>query len=246
MAVINNFSQILFESPVDKIIRQIRDLISSGQLNSGDRLPSERQLSEKLGVGRTHLRDAIRKLEFYGILNTRPQSGTFVAGLGLPALQGLLTDMINLQPNDFKSLVYTRVVLETSLARLAAEHRTDKDLFEIEKAFKAHKSKIKLNVDAVEEDFMFHLRIADASKNSVMKSLMMIITPDILHYFKKHDACGNGKAVLAIQQHEILMQHIVDKSGDAAAESLRSHLESISEFSKNIKEEVKLNWNNSN
>ena len=68
MEILNNFSEIKVESTVDKIIRQIRDQISSGQLKPGDRLPSERMLSDRFGVGRTQLRDALRKLEFYGIL----------------------------------------------------------------------------------------------------------------------------------------------------------------------------------
>ena len=118
--ILDNFSQIVVESPVDKIIRQIRDLITSGQLNPGDRLPSERKLCDRLGVGRTQLRDALRKLEFYGILKTHPQSGTIVAGMGIPALEGLITDMLGLQGNDFKSLVETRVILERNIAPISS------------------------------------------------------------------------------------------------------------------------------
>ena len=62
--LLKNFREIVIETPVDKIIRQIRELISSGQLKPGDRLPSERMMSERFGVGRTYVRDAIRKLEF--------------------------------------------------------------------------------------------------------------------------------------------------------------------------------------
>lgn len=234
--MLENFSQIVVESPVDKIIRQIRDLISSGQLNPGDRLPSERQLSEKLGVGRTHLRDALRKLEFYGILRTLPQSGTFVAGLGIPALQGLITDMLDLRGNDFKSLVETRIILETNLARLAAENRTDEDIKELETTLNAHRAKIETGEDAVDEDFMFHLKIADASKNSVLKSLMLIITPDIMQYFKKHDVCGDGRSEHAVEQHVQLLQYIKDKNADKAGEALLLHLQDISNYAKTIKE----------
>ena len=143
MEILNNFSQIVVETPVDKIIRQIRDLITSGQLKAGDRLPPERKLCDKLGVGRTHLRDALRKLEFYGILKTLPQSGTVVAGMGIPALEGLITDMLGLRGNDFKSLVETRVILETNSAQLAAENRSERDLIEIENALIAHRDKLK-------------------------------------------------------------------------------------------------------
>ncbi|MEL7424827.1 MAG: GntR family transcriptional regulator, partial [Bacteroidota bacterium] len=129
--MLENFSEIKVDSPVDKIIKQIRALITSGQLAPGDRLPAERKLAEKLGVSRTNVRDAIQKLEFYGILKTLPQSGTVVAGMGITALEGLITDVLRLEKSDFASLVETRVVLEVKAAELAAVRRTENDLFEI-------------------------------------------------------------------------------------------------------------------
>ena len=120
-----NFKEIKIESPVDKIIKQIRGQITSGQLKPGDRLPPERKLAEKLGVGRSNVRDAIKKLEFYGILKTLPQSGTIVAGMGIAALEGLISDVLRMEDSDFASLVETRVLLETNSARFAALRRTD-------------------------------------------------------------------------------------------------------------------------
>ena len=230
MEVLNSFSQIEIESPVDKIIRQIRDLISSGHLNPGDRLPSERQMCERLGVGRTHLRDAIKKLEFYGILKTLPQSGTVVAGMGLPALEGLITDMLSLHNNDFKSLVETRVLLETQSAMLAAKNRTEEDLVELQKALDAHVVKASQGVDAVEEDLLFHIKIADAGKNSVLKSLLMIIAPDIMAFFKKHDVCGDGLTEVAIEQHRTILEHIRNRDHEKAGAALAEHLSNIVEF----------------
>lgn len=235
MELLNNFSQIVIETPVDKIIRQIRDLITSGQLNPGDKLPPERKLCERLGVGRTHLRDALKKLEFYGILKTLPQSGTVVAGMGLNALEGLITDMLGLQGNDFKSLVETRVILETNIVQLAAEHRTDEDIREIEHALAAHREKLQRDSDAVEEDLLFHLKIAEAGKNSVLNSLMLIITPDIMYYFKKHKVCGEGRAGLAAEQHEVLLNHIINRDAHEAGLVMKEHLKDISEYVKTLK-----------
>ena len=94
--VLKNLKEVVTEKPVDVIIRQIKDLLISGQLKPGDKLPPERKLSEIFGVGRTHVRDAIRRLEFYGILKTRPQSGTFVAAIGISALEGLIADVLKI------------------------------------------------------------------------------------------------------------------------------------------------------
>jgi len=245
MELLNNFSPIKVESPVDKIINQIRGLITSGQLKPGDRLPSERKLSEKLGVGRTHLREALRKLEFYGILRTLPQSGTVVSGLGMSALEGLITDVLNIQGRDFRSLVETRVILETNIVQLAAENRTDKDIKEIEKALQTHKMKIDREEDAVEEDLLFHLKVTEASKNSVLTSLMLIIAPDIMQYFKKHNVCGEGRAGLAVEQHEQLLQFIIERNPEKAGQAIKEHLNDISEYVKTIKNGQTLNGNGS-
>jgi len=153
--------------------------------------------------------------------------------------------MLDLGGKDFRSLVESRVILEMNLAQLAAENRLDSDLKELELALDAHKKKILNHEDAVGEDFLFHLKIADASKNSVLKWMMLIITPDIMQYFKTHNVCADGRADIAIKQHEELFQHIVNKDPDKAGESLRLHLADIGEYVKTLKEDVKLNVNGS-
>ena len=235
--MLENFIELEQESPIDKIIKQIRGLITSGQLKPGDKLPSERKLAEKLGVGRTAVRDAIRKLEFYGILKTLPQSGTVVAGIGLTALEGLITDVLKLERSDFTSLVETRVILETNAAKLAAERRTDKDIEEIKKAINAYELKIKNREIAVEEDLMFHLKIAEASKNSVLKSLMLIITPDIINNFIQLDICNDGRFENALNEHNIILEHIIAQEPEAAATAMQTHLKDVFEYSQGLKKE---------
>lgn len=222
------------KSPIEKVIGQLKELISSGEFNPGDRLPSERVLSERFGVSRTHLRDSIKKLEFYGILKTYPQSGTIVASKGLPALDGVVTNMLSLNKNDFKALVETRVILETNAAMLAAERRTEEDLAELESAFHAHKEKVLNNEPNVEEDLLFHLKIAQASKNSVLRSLMLVIAPDIMTSFIEHKVCAEGRAELALRQHEILLEHIRDGKAEAAGNLVREHLKDVISYSNNL------------
>jgi len=199
------------ETPVDKIIGQIRNLIISGELNPGDRLPSERKLAERFEIGRAQVRDAIAKLEFYGVLKTLPQSGTFVEGLGITAIEGLITDLLKLENNDFSSLVETRVLLETEAARLAAQRRTTDDIIRIKDALDAYETKVKTGLPAVEEDLLFHLKIAEAGRNNVLKSLMLVITPDIVKNFTKLDVCKDGRFYRSLEEHKILLEHIVNQ-----------------------------------
>ena len=237
--MIKNFQEIAVDTPVDKIIKQIRNLISSGQLKPGDRLPSERKLAEKFGVGRIHVRDAIAKLEFYGILKTVPQSGTIVEGIGITALEGLITDVLKLEESEFIDLVETRTLLETQAARMAAQRRTTEDIINMKKALDAYEAKVKKGLPAVEEDLLFHLTIAEAGRNTVLKSLMMVITPDIVKNFTKLEVCKDGRFYRSLEEHKVILEFIVNQKPELAAKAMEDHLQDVTEYSKSLKGEIR-------
>jgi len=226
-SILNNFEAIKVETPTDKIINQIRNLIASGQLNPGDRLPSERQLSEKFKIGRTYVRDAIKKLEFYGVLKTQAQSGTFVAGLGLNALEGLIEGILEIEGNDFKSLIETRVILEIEAARLAAERRSDKNLEELEELINKFHDEVHKGNSAVETDFLFHLKIAEASQNSVIRSLLLLITPEIIELYKQNQVCNVKTAMDSYNQHKMILDSIKKQDKNEAALAMKNHFKHV-------------------
>jgi len=237
ISLLKNFQEITIESPVDKIIKQIKGLISSGQLQPGDRLPPERKLAEKLGVGRSHVREALRKLEFYGILRTLPQSGTIVAGIGIAALEGLITDVLKLEDADFASLVETRVLLETHAASLAAKRRTEEDILEMKEALRAYEAKVEKGEQAVEEDLLFHIKVARAGENSVLRSLMLIITPDIVKSFNQLDVCKGDRPYKALEEHNAILEHIINQEPEKASAAMRLHLKDVTNYSNSLKSE---------
>ncbi len=231
--MLDKFSEVKVESPSDIIIRQIRRLISTGQLNPGDKLPPERKLAEKFGVGRTAVRDAIRKLEFYGIARTLPQSGTIIAGLGIAALEGLITEVLNIEETDFHSLVETRVLLEVEAVGRAAKRRTTDDIVALQNALSSYENKIINGLSAVEEDLLFHLKIAEAGGNKVLKTLMLIITPDIVKNFNQFNVCSADRPQTALKEHENILRCIIDQDVKSARNAMREHLEDILQFSLN-------------
>lgn len=229
--LLKNLKEVTAEKPADLIIRQLKELLITGQLKPGDKLPPERKLSESFGVGRTYVRDAIRKLEFYGILKTRPQSGTFVAAIGVSALENLISDVLKVDTYSFLSLVETRVLLEVSSIEMACERRTNADLHKLEESLENYLEKANLGIKAVDEDFMFHLAIAEGSKNPVLKSLLLIIVPDILSNYSIFKVCDtvNEKA---LNEHREMLACIRnrDKAGGAAV--MQEHLRGVLEFAK--------------
>ncbi len=233
--MLENLNRIEIKNPVDLIISQIRELIISGVVKPGEKLPPERKLAEHLGVSRGQVREAINKLETYGILKVQPQSGTIVNGIGIVALEGLISDILKIEKVDFKSLIDTRILLEKEAARLAAINRTKEDIIELEIALHNYKKSLAENGVAVEEDLLFHLKIAEASKNTVLKSLMMIITPDIVKSFRKFNVCNSEKNIKTIKEHQKILEMISNKDAIGAKEAMEQHLEDIKVFSENYK-----------
>ncbi|MDB5251035.1 MAG: FadR family transcriptional regulator [Flaviaesturariibacter sp.] len=231
--VLQNFREVLIEKPVDVIIRQIKELLVSGQLKPGDKLPPERKLSEQFGVGRTHVRDAIRKLEFYGILKTRPQSGTFVASIGITALGNLIADVLKIDSPSFVSLVETRVLLETASVTLACERRTHEDIIQLELSLNNYLDKAGLGIKAVEEDLMFHLTIADLSKNKALKSLLLIIIPDIIANYSIFKVCDTVTNK-ALSEHKALFDCIREGDGERGARIMKEHLKGVMDFAQSL------------
>jgi len=212
------------------IIAKLRDLIEYKNLEPGDKLPSERMLSEKFGVSRSNIREAIQKLEFYGILHSKPQSGTFIAEIGRVAMSGMMEDILGLEEPGFKSLVETRILLELKTVRLAALRRTDEDLKTLRSTLDAYKAKVLNKEDAVEEDLLFHLAIAKASKNSTMNTFMLIITPEIITNFEKYHVCDSNQSFTGIQEHEDIFQAIKNQDPKKAKEMMKIHFNVLYQY----------------
>lgn len=234
--MLENLNKIVVDDPVDLIISQIRGLISAGAVKPGEKLPPERKLADHLGVSRNQVRTAINKLELYGIVKVQPQSGTYVSGIGIVALEGLIGNVLKIEKSDFRSLVDTRLLLEVEAARLASIHRTDNDLTEIKKALLTCEAKLSKGLPAVEEDFLFHIKIAEASKNSVMKSLMMIITPDMVQSYNDYKVCNMDTNEKTMFQHRQLLENIAAQNTEAAQEAMQNHLSDIVAFSRRDEE----------
>ncbi|SFJ57263.1 FadR/GntR family transcriptional regulator [Olleya namhaensis] len=217
-----------------QIIANIRDLINVKNLEPGDKLPAERVLSEKFEVSRSSVREAIQKLEFYGLLKSIPQSGTFVANIGVIALNGMIEDILRLEDPEFKSLVETRILLELKTVKLAALRRTEEDLIKLKEALDAYSNKVKNKEDAVQEDLLFHLAIARASGNSSMNTFMLIITPEIITNFEKYHVCHKGLSASAITEHQLIFDAIKKQDPVEAKKAMKNHFNELYKYCYNL------------
>ena len=225
-----NINELTLEKPVDKIAGKINELISKGEFKVGDKLPSERILCKKFNVGRLLVRDAIRKLEYYGILKTVPKSGTIVVDNHDSALVGLISNSINLVKPDYRSLMEARFVLEIESAGLAAERAEPHDINALEEALDLFGAKVSNGESGLEEDLLFHVRVAEASKNDLMKYLVSFLVSHMMKYTPEYDICRAPRHLKAYNEHVVILEHI--KNGDVkrCKESMRYHLSSLFDF----------------
>ncbi|WP_418264563.1 FadR/GntR family transcriptional regulator [Flavobacterium faecale] len=223
---------------LNTIIAKIRDYINYKNLEPQDKLPSERMLSEKFEVSRSSVREAIQKLEFYGILKSIPQSGTFVANIGKIAINGIIDDILRLGTSDFKSLVETRILIELKTVRLAATRRTEDDIINIKTALDAYAEKVQKGEDAVQEDLIFHLAIAKASGNSTINNLMLIITPEILTNFEKYHVCdkSENEGFDRVKEHTEVFDAIVAQDPQLAKQKMKEHFKALYEYCYSVQE----------
>ncbi len=216
-------------TPADAVISKIKGLINSGILKPGDKLPAERKMALDFGVGRTQIREALHKLEFYGIIKTLPQSGSVINGLDINTLDGLISDVLNLQDYDFFSLVETRFVLEVQAIRLCAERWNEQDLENLENAYNNYLLNYN-SPDRVSYDFAFHRAIAEACHNPVFKAMLMIIIPDIMIIYQRDRICAPNKSI--VDEHAEMLKAIKMRDGKLAAKIMKEHLQGVVDFAK--------------
>ena len=170
----------------DDVMRAIVGFIEGQRVQAGDRLPTERQLMEGLSVGRSTVREVIRKLQALGVVESRKGSGTYLLrALSAQAIHMPLTiDTSKLRDRLLQTLDVRRG-LEMEASALAALRATPEDLAEMEVRLvemeRVHLSK----GTAGREDLAFHLAIYDATHNPLFRQLLEQIRETFESFFEK-------------------------------------------------------------
>jgi GntR family transcriptional repressor for pyruvate dehydrogenase complex len=158
------------------IVAQIRQLIQEGSLSPGDQLLPERQLAEKLGVGRSALREALTALDSMGLIDITPGGGAYIKKIGIESLIEPLAAIVLKEKESVYELLEARKIIEVQIARLAAARAGKSDLYQIKEAANEMYNDAINNRDAGESDLNFHLAIARATQNNVLFNIMTMIS----------------------------------------------------------------------
>lgn len=211
----NKFKEILLE---------INRIIEHDRLSAGDRLPSERELSERLQSGRSSVREALRALELLGIITTRRGEGTFLQHHTSHQLVDVLTFYILRDVKSRQDLVEMRGLMEVNAAHLSAKRMTTADADRLQHTLVKMEQKIRAGELPSQEDHDFHHQIVRASGNTL---LLRMWYPIVLYSREVRESSLNrpGRPLEALEEHRVILQALQSGDPDQAANAMRLHLE---------------------
>ncbi|MDF2879732.1 MAG: GntR domain protein [Clostridiaceae bacterium] len=226
------FSPIKNTKVYEQVIDQIKEMIVSGNLKRGDKLPSERELVEQLQVSRTSIREALRALQIIGLVECNQGEGNFIKESFENSLFEPLSIMFMLQESSPEEILELRKVIEIETSALAAKRINDDELEHMKNIIMQFK-KNKDDLNDVKIDKEFHYLIAQASKNllilNILNAVSSLIDSFIKDARKKILAIENNRELL-LQQHEHIYNALQNHNSKDAAMYMRKHLEFTNDY----------------
>ena len=212
----------------EEVARQIERLILK-KLQPGDKLPSERELAETLGVSRSSIRDAIRSLELMGMVEPRQGAGTIVREISSDSLANPLVNVLKRKEELVSELLDFRKMLEPPLAARAAARVSADEISEMEEILQRQQEKQSLGEAAVAEDAEFHYSIALASGNSVVLKVLDILM-DLLRGTRERSLQVEGRPQRSLAGHRRILAALKRHDAEAAKAAMRRHIEDVEEI----------------
>ena len=221
------FEPIKRVSASDQVMQQIQTRIFDGTYIPGDRLPPERELSLELGVNRTTLREALKKLEHMGLLSIRHGDGTrvldYYSNARIELLGSILLTQAQFSPELIENLFDAREVVGMELARKAALRRSPEDLDSLKEVLSGLKEAAEVNeVQELELNFFFSL--AEATKNIFYVFMINSIRPVYMEFRELYAATARDPGKVRRLQRAVVTA--IDKQDEKqAARKMQAYLD---------------------
>lgn len=223
-AALELIQTVSVERPADIVFRQLRGLIVDGKLKADERLPSERQLAERFGLNRIHVREALQRLEFFGLIKLQRNVGAVVTSSGIRAVEGIFSNLLALSDFEQGALFEARHVIETQVAALAAERASDAELVELQELHDQFAAEVARGESGLQSDMAFHLRVADAARSPVLRVLVGLLAADVMVLARERRACEGGRAAEAVAEHRAVLRALQARQPAKAAAAMGRHV----------------------
>ncbi|MHA6616247.1 FadR/GntR family transcriptional regulator [Pseudonocardia sp. DLS-67] len=208
----------------EQVMARLQEHVEVAGLKTGDRLPSERTLAERLRISRASLKQAMVVLEVQGLLEIRHGGGTYLRAdrlvpepvAALEARRQRLPDVLD-----------AREAIETKLAQLAAQRRTDDDLARIDAALDVMRAEIADGMLGADGDRQFHGAVTRAARSALLEKFMAEMADQIAES-RRESLQQPKRPAKSLTQHERIAEAIRKRDGRAAGAAMRTHLETVS------------------
>ena len=221
----SDFEYIRRDKVYEGVAKQIERLILK-KLRPGDKLPSERELVETLGVSRSSIRDAIRSLELMGMVEPRQGAGTIVREISSESLANPLANALKRKEELISELLDFRKMLEPQLAARAATRVSSNQISEMEAILNRQEAKLRAGENTIAEDSEFHYAIALASGNSVVLKVLDTLM-DLLRDSRERSLQVEGRPQKSLAAHRRILAAIKRRDAEAAGAAMLQHIENV-------------------
>ncbi|WP_017726299.1 FadR/GntR family transcriptional regulator [Halalkalibacterium ligniniphilum] len=213
-----------------EIIERIKTAIEKGEIHPGDKLPSERALSEALSVSRTSVKEALTVLESSGVVRIRPGVGVFLVQESSQRLLLKLADLLQEKETTIVELIELRQAIEGDAAYYAASRITEEQKEHLRAVFEKLVAVEKQGQIAVEEDYQFHLAIIEAANNPLMRDVMNLISDNMIRVLTKNrEASRKNELFIAdvVAEHRKIYEAIINGKPDEARKAMWQHFQGV-------------------
>lgn len=214
----------------DEAIAGIKRMIVSGELGPGDRLPPEKELSERLGLSRSSLREAVKALEVIRVLDVRRGDGTYVTSLEPRLLLEAMSFVVDLHQDDsILEIFAVRRMLEPGAAALAARAAGDDDIAAV--AALVDELGRDPDIEAlVAHDIDFHNRIAASTGNAYLASLLESLSSRTVRARVWRGITEGGSVSRTIGEHRAIVDALRRRDAELAAALMVAHVAGVEEW----------------
>lgn len=218
------------------VVEQILDLVRTGMLRSGDRLPSERELIEILSISRPSLREAIRALSTLGVVETHHGGGAYVTDLKARTLLAPLDFFLSLSPSNLADVFESRSIVEIEIVRKAAVNATPGDVEALNGMLLAHEKVLTDPVGFRILDARFHGQLSEIAGNSILERIAYGLYNMGLDIRRR--ATENVALIRrSLGEHTAIVRAIEAGDSTAAATAMAVHLAHIEASTRAVIEE---------
>lgn len=228
----NSFTPVKTVKITELIVEQIKKAILEGTMKPGDKLPSERELSDKFEASRIAVREALISLESSGLVQIKPGSGAFVANITSKTMSESLYSILRMQNISIHEITEARLIIEPHLARLASERANKEDIVRLEQNVEEASELMRSSTIPTTRNIGFHGILAEMTRNAVIIHLMKTLLDVMDAMFSDVDVADNVTKRMriskdSINQHKNIIKALKEGNHETVYQLMLGHIVEI-------------------